>query len=278
MRLFGARKGHASEQVETFLTDRVEAGLWRALVRPGRKLLPGTVVEYGDGLSAEVLEKTDMRGGRLLRLSVAGAPAQDEFLESHAVTPLPPYIKQPLAKERRDLYQTVYAARAGSAAAPTAGLHFTHDLLNRIAARGAQIARITLHVGPGTFRPIDTDDIRAHTMHAEHVSVTQEAADIINGARGRVIAIGTTSARAIESAAAGERKVGSLDGQTSLYITPEYSFQVVDALVTNFHMPRSTLLVLVSAFSGIENIRGAYREALAKGYRFLSFGDAMLIL
>ena len=277
-RLFGARRGHPDETVETFLTHRVADGLWQALVRPGRKLLPGVTVEFGGGLTAQVLEKTDDRGGRLLQFETASGKFIEDAIAARSQAPLPPYIGTTLAPEQRERYQTVYADTGGSAAAPTAGLHFTPALLARMEAQGVQIARVTLHVGLGTFRPIETDDVTHHTMHAERVTVSEEAADIINGAKGRVFAVGTTSARTLESAAVGPGRVRAMDGETSLYVTPGYAFQLVDALVTNFHMPRSTLLLLVSALAGADPIRRAYAEALAGDYRFLSFGDAMLII
>lgn len=195
LRLHGARQGHSGERVETFLTHRVADGLWQGLVRPGKKLLPGVVVEYGDGLMAEVLARTDERGGRLLRFTIDGPGSVEDALAAHGQTPLPPYITTPLPREDRERYQTVYAAQGGSAAAPTAGLHFTPALLAMIESRGVRIARVTLHVGLGTFRPIETDDVAAHTMHAERYTVSPEAAKTVNAAQGRVIAVGTTSAR-----------------------------------------------------------------------------------
>ena len=277
-RLFGARAGHPAERLETFLTHRVADGLWQALVRPGKKLLPGVLVEFGSGLTAEVAERTDDRGGRLLRFTGPPGVFIEDAIAAHSQAPLPPYIQTLLPPEQRERYQTVYADAGGSAAAPTAGLHFTPELLARIEAQGVQIARVTLHVGLGTFRPIETEDIASHQMHAERVTVSEEAAEIINGASGRIFAVGTTSARTLESAAAGPRRVQPMNVETSLYVTPGYRFQVVDALVTNFHMPRSTLLLLVSAVAGTEAIRRAYAEALQLNYRFLSFGDAMLIV
>ena len=277
-RLFGARAGHPEEQVETFLTHRVADGLWSALVRPGKKLLPGVRVEFGDGLTAEVIERTDDRGGRLLQFLAPAGVFVEDAIAAHSQAPLPPYIGTRLPPEQRERYQTVYADTGGSAAAPTAGLHFTPELLARIESLGVQIARVTLHVGLGTFRPIETDDVSAHQMHAERVTVSPEAAAIVNSAQGRIVAVGTTSARTLESAAVGPRRIAPMDGETSLYVTPGYSFQIVDALVTNFHMPRSTLLLLVSALAGTEAIRRAYAEALRQEYRFLSFGDAMLII
>ena len=277
-RLFGARTGHPEEQVETFLTHRIADGLWSALVRPGKKLLPGVQVEFGDGLIAEVIERTDDRGGRLLQFTSPVGVFVEDAIAAHSQAPLPPYIGTRLPPEQRERYQTVYADAGGSAAAPTAGLHFTPELLARIESLGVQIARVTLHVGLGTFRPIETDDVSAHQMHAERVTVSPEAAELVNNAQGRIVAVGTTSARTLESAAAGPRRIAPMDSETSLYVTPGYPFQIVDALVTNFHMPRSTLLLLVSALAGTEAIRRAYAEALKQEYRFLSFGDAMLII
>ncbi len=277
-RLFGARVGHSDERVETFLTHRVADGLWQALARPGKKLLPGVQIEFGGGLTAEVVDRTDDRGGRLLRFTGPPGVFVEDAIAAHAEAPLPPYITTGLPPEQRERYQTVYADTGGSAAAPTAGLHFTPELLTRIEALGVKIARVTLHVGLGTFRPIEADDIAAHQMHAERVSVSEEAAEIVNNAQGRIVAVGTTSARTLESAAIGPRRIQAMDGETSLYVTPGYAFQVADALVTNFHMPRSTLLLLVSALAGNESIRRAYAEALGENYRFLSFGDAMLII
>lgn len=277
-RLFGARAGHPDGRVETFLTHRIADGLWQALVRPGRKLPPGVFLEFGGGLTAEVLKRTDDRGGRVLRFSAPPEMFVEEAIAACAQAPLPPYIQTALPPEQRERYQTVYADSGGSAAAPTAGLHFTPELLAQIKAQGVQIARVTLHVGLGTFRPIETDDVAAHVMHAERAAVSEEAADTINRAAGRIVAVGTTSARTLESAAVGPRRIQPMDGETSLYVTPGYELKVVDALVTNFHMPRSTLLLLVSAFAGTESIRRAYAEALRENYRFLSFGDAMLII
>ena len=277
-RLFGHRPGHPEERIETFLTHRIADGLWSALVKPGRKLLPGVRAEFGDGLSAEVVERTDDRGGRLLQFTAPEGVFVEDAIAVHSSAPLPPYITTALPADQRERYQTVYADAGGSAAAPTAGLHFTPALLARIEALGVQIARVTLHVGLGTFRPIETDDVSAHVMHAERVSVSEAAAETINAVQGRIVAVGTTSARTLESAAVGPRRVRAMDGETSLYVTPGYTFQLVDALITNFHMPRSTLLLLVSALAGADSIRRAYAEALAHDYRFLSFGDAMLII
>ena len=241
-------------------------------------MLPGVSVEFGVGLTAKVIERTDDRGGRLLQFHASPGVFVEDAIAAQALAPLPPYIATPLPPEQRERYQTVYADQGGSAAAPTAGLHFTPELLAQIEAQGVQIARVTLHVGLGTFRPIETQNVAAHQMHAERVTVSPEAAEIVNRAAGRIFAVGTTSARTLESAAVGPRRIQPMDGETSLYVTPGYRFQVVDALVTNFHMPRSTLLLLVSALAGTENIRRAYQAALDSDYRFLSFGDAMLIV
>lgn len=277
LRLFGERVGHGGERTETFLTHRVTENVWHALVRPGKKLLPGVVVDYGGGLRGTIGERTDDRGGRMVSLSAEGGNV-NALLAARAHAPLPPYITTPLPAENRERYQTVYANAEGSAAAPTAGLHFTPELLARIEAQGVHMARVTLHVGLGTFRPIESEDVSAHVMHRESFEVTPEAADAINGARGKVVAVGTTSARTLESAAVGPRRVQAMAGETQLFVTPGYKFKMVDALVTNFHMPRSTLLLLVSALAGTDSIRRAYAEALAAEYRFLSFGDAMLIV
>ncbi len=277
LRLFGARQGHPGERIETFLTHAVGNGQWQALTRPARKLPPGTAIEYSDGLTALVLAQIDDRGGRLLQFHAPEGVRADDLLAAQGSAPLPPYITQGLLPENRERYQTVYAAQDGSAAAPTAGLHFTPALLARIRERGVQIAPVTLHVGLGTFRPIETEDVTAHVMHREHITVTPQAARIVNHAQGRIVAVGTTSARTLESAAVGPRHIRAMDGDTDLFILPGYQFQIVDALVTNFHMPRSTLLLLISALAGQDAVKNAYAEALAQNYRFLSFGDAMLI-
>lgn len=277
LRLFGARPGHPNERIETFLTHHLGNHQWQALARPARKLTPGTWVEYADGLSAQVLAQTDDRGGRLLQFQSVPPVQVDDLLTAQGHAPLPPYITQALPPGSRARYQTVYAAQDGSAAAPTAGLHFTPALLARIEERGVQVAQVTLHVGLGTFRPIETDNVADHVMHHEHITVSPAAAAIVNSARGRVIAVGTTSARTLESAAVGPKQIQAVDRDTNLFILPGYQFQVVDALVTNFHMPRSTLLLLISALAGQDAVKRAYAEALAQNYRFLSFGDAMLI-
>ena len=286
MRLFIDRGG---KQIELFLIGRMVAEethaahdgrsqLWHALVRPGKKMLPGVHMDIGGGLTVDVLRSADDRGGRIVRIDAPAGVDIDAALGELSIAPLPPYIATQLKGEERERYQTVYATYGGSAAAPTAGLHFTPNLLRQVEDMGVRVARVTLHVGLGTFRPIETDAIAEHKMHAERYSISEETARIVNSAQGRVIAVGTTSSRTLEAAAVGPRQVAAQEGETSLYITPGYRFQIVDALVTNFHMPRSTLLVLVSAMAGRERIQSAYREAMEQEYRFLSFGDAMLIL
>jgi S-adenosylmethionine:tRNA ribosyltransferase-isomerase len=270
---------------EVLLLRPVGARGWEALVRPGRSLRPGKTVTLigppsdSPRLAAQVLATTP-EGGRILEF--ADTPTRDR-LATWGVTPLPPYIHTPLPADQENRYQTVYAAQEGSAAAPTAGLHFTPELLAGAEAKGVRLARITLHVGVGTFRPVRTEEIEAHVMHGETAWLSEEAAQVINTTPGRVVAVGTTSMRTLETSAQRAEKQGvsgviPFVGETRLFITPGYRFRVVDALITNFHLPRSTLLMLVSAFAGRENVLRAYREAIRADYRFFSFGDAMLIL
>jgi len=284
MRLFVERPGSLGKPIEVFLISRLaepsegNSQIWHALVRPGKKMVPGVTVPIDDALSLTVLDRTDDRGGRRIRIDGEPGIDIDAALNALSIAPLPPYISTQLKGKERERYQTVYAEHGGSAAAPTAGLHFTPELLATIDSKGVKIARVTLHVGLGTFRPIVAERIVDHRMHAERFSISKETAETVNGAEGRIIAVGTTSLRTLEAAAVDRRRVKAQEGETSLYVTPGYEFKIVDALVTNFHMPRSTLLVLVSALAGRENIVRAYQEALANEYRFLSFGDAMLIL
>jgi S-adenosylmethionine:tRNA ribosyltransferase-isomerase len=265
-------------KIEFFLTHRVAPGLWQALARPGRKLLPGMSVEIGDGLSVAIVDKTDDRGGRIVRFISTKAGDIDGEIDRIGRTPLPPYIT-PQSSDNvvRSQYQTVYARNPGSAAAPTAGLHFTDDLMSRLVKKGVKIAKLTLHVGIGTFRPIVAEDISQHVMHEEEVEIPEETANTVSSTPGKIICVGTTSLRALESAAIGTRQVRHGRFSTNLYVTPGYQFQIADSLITNFHMPRSTLLVLVSAFAGREAMKNAYEHALENGFRFLSFGDAMFI-
>ena len=271
-----ATKRETGGTVEILLLRRLAERRWLALLR-GRGMRCGSWLELrGSGLSAEVVEQRD-GGQRVLRFS----RAPDAELESLGVTPLPPYIREPLAEGER--YQTVYGRRTGSAAAPTAGLHFTQDMLKRLQRAGVILAWCTLHIGLDTFQPVRVEDAREHPMHSEAAWLGAEAARSINAAAqagGRIVAVGTTSARVLETAAAGRgpgERVGEFAGDTELFIRPGYRWQAVDALLTNFHLPRSTLLMMVSAFAGRENVLRAYAVAREQGYRFYSLGDAMLL-
>ncbi|WP_211230007.1 tRNA preQ1(34) S-adenosylmethionine ribosyltransferase-isomerase QueA [Desulfovirgula thermocuniculi] len=272
-----AKKAGNGGEVELLLLRQLEGECWEALVRPGRRAKPGTRLVLGGGLAECVVGERTGTGGR--RVYFSSPLPVSELIARLGEVPLPPYIKKyPQDPER---YQTVYARRDGSVAAPTAGLHFTPELLERIEKSGVKIARILLHVGLGTFRPVRVEDITRHHMHAEYYEVSPEAAEVINGARaggGRVVAVGTTSVRCLETVAGEDGRVKPGAGWTDLFIYPGYRFRAVDALITNFHLPRSTLLMLVSAFAGREKILAAYRVAVEKRYRFFSFGDAMLIL
>lgn len=273
-RLLGV-KSDTGARVEVFLLNRLSHDTWETLVKPGKKARPGVRLKFSDDLSCEILAGTDF-GGRVVRFAFAGA--FEPLLDRLGETPLPPYIHAKLTDRER--YQTVYARERGSAAAPTAGLHFTPELLRELAGKGINQAFVTLHVGLGTFRPVTADDISGHVMHREYYSVPPETADLVNRTReagGRVVAVGTTSVRTLETAAAGGR-VEPGSGWTDIFIYPGYTFKAVDALVTNFHLPKSTLLMLVSALAGRENVLAAYREAVAERYRFFSFGDAMFII
>lgn len=260
-------------EAEVFLLQPLADGRWHALVKPGRRLPDGSRVLVGEQLEVQIEGR--LEGGlRLVRL-VSDEPPE-HLLPRIGQTPLPPYIHKQLTDPER--YQTVYAHQPGSAAAPTAGLHFTPDLLQRLQAQGVQVVYITLHVSLDTFRPLKTEQVEQHKMHGEWYTISPAAAEAINHTRGRIVAVGTTSIRTLESAAVGKRTVQAGSAETRLYITPGYEFKVVDAIITNFHMPRTTMLVLVSAFAGREFILKAYHEAVQQQYRFLSFGDAMLIL
>ncbi len=274
-RLIGEREGTGGK-VEVLLLKRKTDNVWETLVKPGKKARPGMRLSFGGGLlHAEVQEVVD-EGNRLIRFEYEGI--FEEILDQLGQMPLPPYITHQLKDKNR--YQTVYAKYEGSAAAPTAGLHFTEEILQQIQEKGVKIARVTLHVGLGTFRPVKVDDVTQHHMHTEFYHVSQEAADIINETKkqgGRVICVGTTSCRTIESAADGQGVVQATEGDTDIFIYPGYQFKVLDCLITNFHLPESTLLMLVSALAGKENIMAAYKEAVEMKYRFFSFGDAMFI-
>ena len=255
-----------------------DSRVWEALVRPGGKLKPGRVVEVADGFTVEMLDSVP-GGGRLVRL-LTDLSVQ-EALDRHGHVPLPPYLErddEPLDRER---YQTVYARETGSVAAPTAGLHFTPEILSALEARGVSRVALTLHVGIGTFRPVESADLAAHTLHREWYSVPEAAAAGVNAARergGRVWAVGTTTVRTLESVADESGRLKAATGTTDLFIRPGYEFRVVDSLITNFHLPRSTLLMLVAAFAGYERTMAAYRHAIDSGYRFYSYGDAMAVV
>ena len=274
-RLYGERVGTGAA-MEILLLVRKDMDTWEVLVRPGKKARPGDRISFGGGkLIAEVLEVIE-GGNRIIKFEYEGV--FENILEELGEMPLPPYITHKLEDKNR--YQTVYAKYEGSAAAPTAGLHFTEELLDQIQEKGVKIARVTLHVGLGTFRPVKVEDVTEHHMHTEFYHVSEEAADIINETKkqgGRVICVGTTSCRTIESAADDQGIVHATEGDTDIFIYPGYQFKVLDCLITNFHLPESTLLMLVSALAGKENIMAAYREAVEMRYRFFSFGDAMFI-
>lgn len=274
-RLLGTKEDTGAS-IEVLLLKRREQDVWETLVKPGKKAKPGTRLTFGDcSLRAEVLETVE-EGNRLIRFSYEGI--FEEVLDRLGEMPLPPYITHKL--QDKDRYQTVYAKYSGSAAAPTAGLHFTKELLAQIEAKGISIAYVTLHVGLGTFRPVKSDNILEHHMHSEYYQVTKEAAEKINCAKAsghKVICVGTTSCRTVESAADADGKLHPCCDNTEIFIYPGYQFKVLDALITNFHLPESTLVMLVSALAGREHVLNAYEEAIKERYRFFSFGDAMFI-
>jgi S-adenosylmethionine:tRNA ribosyltransferase-isomerase len=275
-RLIGEKEDtHAG--VEVLLLKRRENDIWETLVKPGKKCRPGAKLSFGDGrLKAEVLEVVE-EGNRLIRFTYEGI--WEEVLDSLGEMPLPPYITHKLQDKNR--YQTVYAKYEGSAAAPTAGLHFTRELLAELEEKGVELAYVTLHVGLGTFRPVKAENILEHHMHSEYYQISAEAAEKINRAKEsghRVICVGTTSCRTIESAADDSGHLKECCGNTDIFIYPGYRFKVLDGLITNFHLPESTLVMLVSALAGRENVLAAYEEAIKERYRFFSFGDAMFII
>lgn len=274
-RLYGVKEDTGA-QVEVLLLHRKDKEHWECLVKPGKKLKPGARISFGDGrLKAEIVDILE-EGNRLIRFEFSGI--FEEVLDQLGEMPLPPYITHKL--EDRTRYNTVYAKEEGSAAAPTAGLHWTKELLEQCEAKGVEILRITLHVGLGTFRPVKMEEVEKHHMHSEYYSVSQEVAEKIEVCKkrgGRVICTGTTSCRALESAARESGKIEAKSGWTDIFIYPGFEFKVMDALITNFHLPESTLLMLVSALSSREKILHAYEEAVKEKYRFFSFGDAMFI-
>ena len=274
-RIYGKKETGAN--VEFLLINNIEGDIWESIVRPGNKLHVGTKVIFGEGLLvAEILEV--MEGGtRKVKFTYDGI--FNEILDQIGLMPLPPYIHEEL--KEKDRYQTVYAKYQGSAAAPTAGLHFTEELLEKIKEKGVEIANVTLHVGIGTFRPVKVDKIEDHHMHSEHYYIKKEDVEKINNTKkngGRIISVGTTSCRVLESVADENGLVKETEGDTSIFIYPGYKFKCIDGLITNFHLPESTLLMLVSALAGKDYIMRAYNEAVKEKYRFFSFGDAMVIL
>ncbi|MGP1612800.1 MAG: tRNA preQ1(34) S-adenosylmethionine ribosyltransferase-isomerase QueA, partial [Catonella sp.] len=272
-RLIGVKEDTGAK-VEVLLLKRLQNDIWETLVKPGKKLRPGAKVVFGDGrLKAEILEIAE-EGNRLVKFYYEGI--FEEILDSLGEMPLPPYITHKL--EDKEMYQTVYAKFNGSAAAPTAGLHFTKELLDKIEKKGIKIVGITLHVGLGTFRPVKVEDVNNHHMHTEWYEVNREAAEIINDTKrngGRIICVGTTSCRTIESVADENGLMSAKTGETDIFIYPGYKFKIMDGLITNFHLPESTLVMLVSAFAGKEKVLSAYETAVGERYRFFSFGDAM---
>lgn len=274
-RLYGSKVG-TDAKIEVLLLKRKENNIWETLVKPGKKCKPGAVISFGDGiLTGEVVDVVE-EGNRLIKFNYDGI--FEEVLDQLGEMPLPPYITHQLKDKNR--YQTVYAKYEGSAAAPTAGLHFTEDLLEKIKEKGVKIAHVTLHVGLGTFRPVKVENILEHHMHSEFYMVDEKDAAIINQTKangGRVISVGTTSTRTLETVADDKGVIHAGSGWTQIFIYPGYQFKAIDCLITNFHLPESTLLMLVSALAGRENVLKAYEEAVKKEYRFFSFGDAMFI-
>ncbi|SFE31932.1 tRNA preQ1(34) S-adenosylmethionine ribosyltransferase-isomerase QueA [Trichococcus pasteurii] len=275
-RLHGV-KPDTGGHIEVLLLNNIQGDEWETLVKPGKRVKVGTVISFGDGrLTAEVTQSLE-HGGRILNFKYDGVFL--EILESLGEMPLPPYIKETLDDQER--YQTVYAKEVGSAAAPTAGLHFTADLLKEVSNKGVKIVYLTLHVGLGTFRPVSVDDIASHEMHSEFYQLTNEAAQTLNQVRsngGKIVAVGTTSVRTLETIGTKfDGKIKADSGWTKIFISPGYSFKVVQGIITNFHLPKSTLVMLVSAFAGRENVLSAYEHAVKEKYRFFSFGDAMFI-
>ena len=274
-RLYGKKETGAN--VEFLLLKRVHDDTWEVIVRPGRKLLAGAKVIFGDGILEATIDRVLDNGNREVTFKYEGI--FNEILDQIGMMPLPPYIKEKL--KEKDRYQTVYAKYDGSAAAPTAGLHFTEELLEKIREKGVEIANVTLHVGIGTFRPVKVENVEEHDMHSEHYYIKQEDADKINNAKKngkRIISVGTTSCRVLESVADENGFVKETEGDTNIFIYPGYKFKCIDSLITNFHLPESTLIMLVSSLAGKDFIMKAYKKAVDEEYRFFSFGDAMIIL
>ncbi len=275
-RLYGHKK-ETGAVIEILLLKRKENDIWECLVKPGKKARPGAEIIFGDGILTGVILDVVEEGNRLIQFHYEGI--FEEILDQLGEMPLPPYITHKLEDKNR--YQTVYAKNEGSAAAPTAGLHFTKDLLEQVEEMGVKVAHVTLHVGLGTFRPVKVDDVENHHMHSEFYVVEEEQAELINNTKkagNRVISVGTTSCRTLESATGEDGILKAGSGWTEIFIYPGYQFKMIDALITNFHLPESTLLMLVSALAGKEHIMAAYEEAVKERYRFFSFGDAMVII
>ena len=273
-RLLGWREGTGGK-VEVFLLRRIDGDTWETLVKPGRKARVGQVVRFSDELTCTVQDSTDF-GGRIVKFHYEGI--FEEILDRLGETPLPPYIHEKLEDSER--YQTVYSREKGSAAAPTAGLHFTKEQMAELKDMGVNLGFVTLHVGLGTFRPVSVDNIEEHVMHKEYYSISQETADLIKATKAagkRVIAVGTTSIRTLESAATSVGEINGRTDWTNIFIYPGYEFKIVDGIITNFHLPKSTLIMLISAFAGREFVLKAYETAVEEKYRFFSFGDAMMI-
>lgn len=276
-RLFGTKEDTGAN-IEVLLLKQTQGDTWETLVKPAKRVKEGTVISFGDGRLTAVCKETSDQGGRLLEFNYEGIFY--EVLEQLGEMPLPPYIKERLDDQER--YQTVFAREQGSAAAPTAGLHFTEEMLEQLKEKGVHIAFLTLHVGLGTFRPVSVDDLEEHDMHAEFYQVSEGTAALLNSVRekgGRIISVGTTSTRTLETIATEHNgKFVASSGWTNIFIFPGYEFKAIDGMITNFHLPKSTLIMLVSALAGRENVISAYEQAVAEKYRFFSFGDAMLIL
>lgn len=274
-RLYGTKE-NSGGKIEFLLLKRIDIDTWEVILKPGKKAKPGSRFEFGGGLlRAEVISVTE-DGKRVVRFEYNGI--WEELLDKLGEMPLPPYIKEKLTDKER--YQTVYSKVEGSAAAPTAGLHFTKDLLDKIQKKGVKLTYLTLHVGLGTFRPVSAEHIEDHIMHTEYYEISSETANLINECRkngGRIIAVGTTSVRTLETVADSNGNVRAESGETNIFIYPGYKFKIIDCIITNFHLPESTLMMLVSAFAGKEHIFNAYKTAVAEKYRFFSFGDAMYL-
>lgn len=275
-RLLGSREDTGG-RIEFVLLKRLDADVWEVILKPGRRAKPGARFVFGEGMLKAEITGLAEEGNRIVRFEYEGI--FEQILDKVGIMPLPPYITKTLEDSER--YQTVYSKYKGSAAAPTAGLHFTEKMLGDLENKGVRIAYVTLHVGLGTFRPVKVENIETHKMHAEFYTIGEKAASLINETRengGKVVAVGTTSCRVLETAADEKGRIRAGEGWTNIFIYPGYSFKAIDALITNFHLPESTLIMLVSAFAGRENVMEAYRQAVESKYRFFSFGDAMMII